>query len=394
MKSYMQFLTLLRHRNIQILCTVFLYLSCASFLPLEIHQALYTMSVCIKDLLVLILPITITFFIAGSVASFERKAPLLIFTLFLFEAISNLMSVWYSYGCGHLVVNHLPVIQKTLFDESFLPLFRIPFQKPAWWSADKGTFAGIILGLLTLLDIPSLKNFIQKGKLGAELLLTKVFSRLIPLFVLGFIAKMHQTEMIQKILTHYAPLVLSLSVFLAIYLVFLFALGKNQSLLKSIQNLLPAGTIAFSSGCSLSTIPWTIEGTAKNLKDQSLAQAIIPATTNIQQIGDCIANTFLAFMIYYQFFGQIPSLSLWIPFSLVFMLARFATAAILGGAIFIMLPIYESYLHFSGEMIAIILALNVILDPLITAANVVANGALCRVFERVWEKLNPSRESC
>jgi Na+/H+-dicarboxylate symporter len=35
-------------------------------------------------------------------------------------------------------------------------------------------------------------------------------------------------------------------------------------------------------------------------------------------------------------------------------------------------------------MIALILALNVILDPLVTSCNVLANGALCRTFERVW----------
>ena len=49
-----------------------------------------------------------------------------------------------------------------------------------------------------------------------------------------------------------------------------------------------------------------------------------------------------------------------------------------------MLPIYEAYLDFNGEMIALILALNVILDPLVTGCNVLANGALCRTFERVW----------
>lgn len=96
------------------------------------------------------------------------------------------------------------------------------------------------------------------------------------------------------------------------------------------------------------------------------------------------ANTFLCFLIYVHFNGHVPPLSLWIPFSAVFVLTRFATAAIIGGAIFIMLPIYEYYLHFTPEMIAIILAFNVILDPLITGSNVIANGALCRVFEKAW----------
>ncbi len=141
-----------------------------------------------------------------------------------------------------------------------------------------------------------------------------------------------------------------------------------------------------TSGCSLSTMPWTIEGTAKNLQNKNLAKVIIPATTNIQQVGDCVVNAFLCFLIYQNFFGHNPDLLTWIQFSCVFVLARFVTAAILGGSIFIMLPIYENYLNFNTEMIAIILALNVVLDPIVTSCNVIANGALCRVFEVVWSK--------
>jgi Na+/H+-dicarboxylate symporter len=74
---------------------------------------------------------------------------------------------------------------------------------------------------------------------------------------------------------------------------------------------------------------------------------------------------------------------MWVQFSLVFVLARFATAAVIGGAIFMMLPIYEKYLCFNAEMIAILLAFNVILDPIITCSNVLANGALCQMFEKV-----------
>jgi Na+/H+-dicarboxylate symporter len=142
--------------------------------------------------------------------------------------------------------------------------------------------------------------------------------------------------------------------------------------------------VALLSGCSLSTMPWTIEGAAKNLQNPALAKAIIPATTNIQQIGDCITQAFLCFLIYRHFYGHNPDVMTWLNFSIIFVLARFATAAVLGGAIFVMLPVYETYLSFNAEMIAIILTLNVILDPLITSCNVMANGALCRVFEKVW----------
>ena len=154
--------------------------------------------------------------------------------------------------------------------------------------------------------------------------------------------------------------------------------------ITNIRNLIPAGMIALSSACSLSTMPWTIKGTAKNLKDPELAKAIIPATTNIQQIGDCLANAFLCFLVYKSFFGINPDIIIWSTFTLVFVVTRFAAAGVTGGSTFLMLPIYQHYLSFNDEMIAIMLTMNVILDPIITSCNVMANGGLAKIFENVW----------
>ena len=65
------------------------------------------------------------------------------------------------------------------------------------------------------------------------------------------------------------------------------------------------------------------------------------------------------------------------------------TVSLFAYVFFIMLPIYETYLSFNTEMIALILAFNVILDPLVTSCNVMANGALARVFDNLWIRLQP-----
>jgi Na+/H+-dicarboxylate symporter len=378
---------LLKHRSVQVFLAVSLYLLFANALPLDFHRGLYTISLFMKDLLLWILPVTVGFFIAHAIASFEKHAPLFILSLFLFEAVSNAASVWYSYGCGHIAASHLQTIAPYQLIDTFSPLWRLSLAKPIWWAADKGSLAGIALGLLAAFKFPHLKLMLTKGKEVAEKILTKVFSRLIPVFILGFVARMYKTELLKQMSSQYADFILWLFIILVAYIVLLFWIGSDFSwkkMLASIQNLLPAAGMAFSSGCSLSTMPWTILGSSKNLQNPDLAKAVIPATTNIQQIGDCIINTFLCFLIFLQFNGHTPSFAVWVPFSLVFVLARYATAAVIGGAIFIMLPIYEYYLGFTPEMIAIILAFNVILDPLVTCSNVVANGALCRLFEKVW----------
>ncbi len=379
---------MLKHRGIQVVVILTAYLLAAPYLSLHTHQALYTISVFIKDLLVWMLPVTVGLFIAHTICSFQKSAPLFVAAIILFEAISNLSSVWYAFGAGHIAIDFLPTISLPSAHIEFDALWRLPLTKPQWWSADKGTLLGLLLGFFALWSKNSgLKQAIERGKDRAQWMLTKIFSRLIPLFVLGFVARMYQTQMLHHVFTHYGTLLVWLVFYLSVYIAFLIWLGSDgsfKSFLKNLKHLLPAGGIAFTSGCSLSTMPWTIQGASKNLQHPDFAKAVIPATTNIQQIGDCIINTFLCFLIYTHFYGQSPDFLTWIYFSLVFVLARFATAAVLGGAIFIMIPIYENYLLFNPEMIAIILAFNVVLDPLVTSSNVVANGALCRVFEKSW----------
>jgi len=377
----------LKHRSIQILLLVILYFFIGNSLPLVIHQGLYTISLFVKDILMWLLPITVGFFIAHTLSSFEKKAPLFILTLIIFEGLSNLCSVWYAFGCAHAVYNNELPLQSLSSELELQELWRLPLMRPAWWSASKGTLLGLGIGCLAALSKNTfLKTWILRGSTTVQWILTKVIARVIPLFVLGFFVKIHHTNLLYQLLKISPQIAFYLTIFLSFYLCFLFFISSFSlsMALKHLRNLLPAGTIAFLSGCSISTMPWTIEGTAKNLDNPQLAQAIIPATTNIQQIGDCIVQTFLCFLVYNCFYNHPPTLSTWISFSLVFTLARFATAGILGGAIFIMLPIYENYLYFNAEMISVILAFNTLLDPLITSSNVLANGALCRLFEKIW----------
>ncbi len=382
---------LLKHRSFQVALLITLYLLLAPYLPDLFHRGLYTISLLIKDTLLWLLPFTVSFFIGYAIVSFGKKAPLFILCLFFFEAVSNACSVWYAYLCGFFVTINLEAMKPSTLLDSFSPLWRAPVIKPVWWSADKGAFVGILLGLCCIFFSFPHKNFFLRGKRFAELILTRFFARLIPIFILGFVARMYKTDLINQVVGQYAELLLWLVLALFVYIAFLFLLGGGPSVpayTQRIKNLLPAFGLAFSSGCSLSTMPWTISGTSKNLQNRELAGAIIPSTTNIQQIGDCIINSFFCFILYYHFNGNPIDLLTWARFSTVFVLARFATAAVLGGAIFIMLPIYETYLGFTPEMIAIILAFNVILDPLVTCTNVIANGALCRVFEKVWVALS------
>ena len=196
----------LKHRGVQVLLICALYLLCAPYLALWFDRSLYAISLSMKDLLLWVLPITVSFFIAHAISFFEKKAPLFILALFLFEAASNSCSVWYAYVCGHIASNHVPPLDPQRLVDAFEPLWRFSLSKPSWWSPDKGSFLGVAIGLMATLFFPSMRHSIQKGKAVAEWVLTKIFARLIPLFVLGFVARMYRTDLLGQTFARYADL--------------------------------------------------------------------------------------------------------------------------------------------------------------------------------------------
>lgn len=384
-------------RSVQAVLTILVYAAIAEQLPENVHKVLYTISLLIKDLVVLMMPLTVFAFIAHTISSFKSKAVLFIIILLCFETISNFSSVWYAIISAEAVSSGFAALDIIKLDSDFGPLWRLSIEKPWWWGADKGSFLGLFVGLfIALVQHSTLKTSLEVLKISMEFVLTKVFARFIPVFVLGFVAQIYKTGMLNHMAVHYGMLVLYLICFLYSYIFLIFLIGARFNIstaFNHMRNLLTAWSISLTTGCSLSTMPWTIKGAAQNLDNPDLAKALIPATTNIQQIGDCIMNTFLCVLIYNHFYGHLPDFDMLLKFSCIFVLARFATAAVIGGAIFVMLPIYQDYLNFNNEMIAIILAMNVVLDPIVTSSNVIANGGLARVFELVWSKVHKMRKS-
>ena len=266
----------LGQRSVQTILVLSIYLLTASFLPTTAHQMFYTTSLFIKDILILVMPLTVAFFIAYTVSSFENKAPILILSLICFEVVSNLSSVWYTFSFASISLDSMPMLQGADLKTNFAALWRLPFQKPAWWAADKGCIVGLVFGCIAALHKNEfLSSTLYKGKKVMEFILTRIFARLIPLFILGFAAHLHQTQLLQQIFAEYSVLLVCLFACLLVwllaalclYITFLFGLAAGfdpKKMLSYFKNLLPAGGIALTSGCSLSTMPWTIQGTVAN----------------------------------------------------------------------------------------------------------------------------------
>ena len=158
------------------------------------------------------------------------------------------------------------------------------------------------------------------------------------------------------------------------------------------RNIFPAMLTGFSTMSSASALPLLIDGVAKNTR-HGASKGIVPISINIHLMGDCFAISILALAIIVSFGHPLPTLHEFFIFTVFFVLAKFAVAAVPGGGILVMIPILEKYLGFTPEMLSLITALYILFDPIVTSANVFGNGAFAQLFETIYHKATGQRKS-
>lgn len=382
----------LTNTTLQTIIAICFVLAFGAHLPLSVSRSFYTLSNLIRDLLMFILPVAIFVYITSTLAKLQQQAFLFVGALLFFEALSNALSISYAYGIGFTIYNKINLLTDSFQKvESLSPYFNLGKFRPQFYTVDKGTFLGLLTGFFFAMGKANfaIQKFYSFRKY-IDIIFSKILAKFIPLMVLGFLLNIQKNGLLTNLTKSYGFVFLIIFFGIIFYLFLLFCISGSfylREILRQIKNIWPAGVIAFTSSSSAVTMPFTIVAVEKNVKDPSFASLVIPATTNIQQIGDCIANVFFGLLILKQFGLPFPTINIWLPFMSVYVLARFTTAGMIGGAIFILIPIYEKYLGFTSEMSSVLLALNILLDPFITSSNVIANGALCVIFEKVWHKV-------
>jgi Na+/H+-dicarboxylate symporter len=370
-----------------IIFLIFFYVIFESSIPDFYKNFLYSFSLFIKSLLSFVIPFVVFSYISYTICFFEKKVGIFLLFLFVFEFFSNFSTVFFTYFFSTKLFSSKEIFLNKSLDkiDSLLQIFSLPVKKPSWLTCDKALILGIVFGFLKK------KKISIKMKNISEKVMSKFFLRLIPFFVLGLFANMYKQKIIQLVFSNYLILTLKLICIIYSYIFLIYFIASGFSIKKTIfffKNMIPSWMMGFTTGCSLSTMPLTIKCTSKNSKNPDFVNSIIPATTNIQQIGDCIMMSFVGLVLYFQFFGKYPDFFVWSKFAILFTLGRFTVTAVVGGTVFLLMPIFESYLNFSPEMVSIFLMLNMIFDPIVTASNILGNGGLCLLFEKLLKKFN------
>lgn len=358
------------------------------FLPLVVKQGFYALSLTIKSLIILLLPVVIFSLLFKATANLAHRATKVILLIFAMVCCSSFVAIFLSHYVGIWIYGFDLSLSLPQASAKLVPAW--PFTFPKIIPNEYAMLGGVVLGILVSMVKPTLvPKIIPKLEFILKKIL-KLFSYLIPLFVTGFIVKLQYEGTFIQIFKDYTMIFLIVACSQYGYVTlayFLLSRGKIKEFLTSMQNMLPAALAGFGAMSSAAAMPLTLIGVEKNAKNKELVGSVVPATVSIHLLGTCFAIPIFAYAVMKNYGVAEPSLMTYLTFSGYFVITMFSVAAVPAGTIIVMLPILEKYLGFTGEMLSLITALYILLDPFSTGANILGNGAFAKAIDRINEKL-------
>jgi len=335
---------------------------------------LYGLSLSIKSVIVFFLPCIIFGLLLKAAIGFARQASKTILTLLGAIVLSNFLSTTLGLSIGRLAYQ-FPLTMNFPGDLFGLqPAFVLTL--PKWIGNDLAMGLAIAFGVILGRFRPKLASALCLPMEKITGFLLKGLLYVIPVFLLGFFLKMYHDRVIGSIVQNYGLVFALIACSSFAYLALLYWVASKRakrSFLESTKAMFPAAITGFGSMSSAAAMPLTILGAEKN--SPGVALSIIPVTVNVHLVGDCFAIPIFAFAVMKSFALLEPTFVSCLFFAFFFVLAKFSVAAVPGGGILVMLPILESYLGFDSTMLSLITALYILFDPLITAINILGNGA-------------------
>ena len=376
---------------IQLLLVLALVILFGTSLPLEAIQLFYSISLTFKECLGFLLPFIVFAFVSAGVLSFKKNAPIVLAILLTFVLVSNASVSLISYFiCSSLLksITNNVVIDHLTNNVQINPLWTI--ELPRLIKSEQAMLCAIAIGFfLSLFSYNKAERAIVRFKQTIEFIVNKLFIPILPLYVFGFLLEIQHKGVFLQLFESYGKTFSLIFTLHFIIIFMIYFLASNFYLPKALQYIktaIPSYLTAFGTMSSTAAIPVTIASAEQNTNNKPLAQVATPVLANVHLLGDAISTPILALTTLYLFLGVIPSFVTFCTFVVYFCLTMLAVSGVPGGGIIVMIPILKSIFGFHDDMVSIITTLYLLQDAFGTAANVMGDGALMIIINKVLKR--------
>lgn len=354
---------------------------------LEMQGDIYALSIFLKDLILFALPFIIFLLLFHAAISVGSKVTQILGVILFFICLSNLIGVLIGEFVGMTIYN--------LLDYKMVPIKSAQeVLKPNWHfdikpliSNSHAMLAGGLIGIfLRYTRFKKHKKILSKITNNVIKWSLKPIILCMPFFVCGYLIKLESENATLEMVRYYSLIFAIIASVLMGYIFLWFCIMNNfvwKNIMKALNNVAPVAINGFVTMSSAATLPLSIKAAKQMAKNKALVASIAPISGSIHMIGDCITIPILTFALMQHFDIAIPGINQCILFTIFFVISKFTIATVPGGGIVVALPLLATYMGFNHGMLSLITTLYILLDPIITVTNVLANN----VFNAFSDKL-------
>lgn len=372
----------------QVLVAMLMGICIGWFMPNWFIRIFVTFNEFFGQFIGFLVPLIILALVTAAIANTEQNAGRMLSITLAIVFISTIGSGLFSYCLGDLVLPHFiapddRVMMEPQHGGTFAPYFS--FQLPPALDVMTALVLALMLGLgIRSSSAVGLKKGIVELQDVVMLSIEKALIPLLPIYIFGIFLHMSATGEAFGLIRSFL-IVLLLVIFVQLMWVLLLYLsaaimtGRNP--MKMIWHMMPAFVFAFATSSSAATIPITLKSARKLDVREESSNFVIPMCANLHIPGLTI-HVVLCSMALMYFVGQPADLATLIAFILMLSVTCVATPGIPGGSVAV-LPVLATILDFPPQLQAICLSLCIAMDAPITASNVLCDGAVCAMVDRL-----------
>jgi Na+/H+-dicarboxylate symporter len=260
--------------SVQMMFIISFVLIAGDYLNLTLKSAAYTFSLTLEELLLFAMPGIIFSYLFSCLISFKNKALKLVSFLLVTVSFSNFVSAILAYIFGNFALSriHLNLQPSPQISRQLLPLW--DFELPYMISSEHALIIALVLGIIfSIYPSEQIEWTAQKLKKAVNLFLGKIFTPLLPLFILGFILKMQYEGALITIIQNYGQVFVIIITIYIIYIAILYFVAAKFNSKKAylyFKNTLPSGLMGFATMSSIIAMPVTLRAAKKIPKALSL----------------------------------------------------------------------------------------------------------------------------
>ncbi len=360
-------------------------------LPLGISRIFTTFNGIFGNFLNFMIPLIIVGLIIPAIGNIGKAAGKLLLITTAIAYGSTILAGLSSYGVSISIFPNLLATQSVELTEEvekvLLPYFSIEI--PAFFDVMSALIFAFIAGIcISKGPFTYLKGFFNEFQSIVMTIIEKVIIPFLPLFIFGVFLNMTYSGQVFVVLETFLKII---GVIFALHIAFLFfqyciagAIAKRNPLVL-MQKMLPAYITALGTQSSAATIPVTLASTLNNKVNPKIAGFVIPLCATIHLAGSTlkIVACAIALMLIQQ--TPIDPLAM-IGFILMLGVTMIAAPGVPGGAIMAALGVLQSILGFNHDQQTLMIALYVAMDSFGTACNVMGDGAIAIIVDKIGMK--------